>query len=324
MKKQSLVRATGCTAAVSLAILAISSCDKPAPGLGVSSGGAEKSVYDSVSGTGTSTAPPVAPPPGTTTTPAAKPAVVTVTPPDNKVAANTTTPTTPPAPVPTPTPTPAPTVVTPAPAPPPAPAPEAPVATGGKISIKPAMPKPLFAGTPLPDNNPPPNLDKSGKPTLEAQVPEGVVLLSKGKPVTTSDPAPLGDTALITDGDKEGDDGYFVDILPGKQWIQVDLGESKEIHLLWVWHYHKVAAIYKDVVAQISDDPEFKTSTTVYNNDFDNSSGFGIGTDQSWVETNNGRSMPVKGIKGRYVRLWSNGRNVDDTNHYIEVEVYGK
>jgi hypothetical protein len=51
---------------------------------------------------------------------------------------------------------------------------------------------------------------------------------------------------------------------------------------------------------------------------------FGVGQDQSWVETNNGRAMPVKGVKGRYVRFWSNGRNIDDMNQYIEAEVYGK
>jgi hypothetical protein len=67
-----------------------------------------------------------------------------------------------------------------------------------------------------------------------------------------------------------------------------------------------------------------KNATIVYNNDFDNSAEFGVGQDQSWVETNNGRAMPVKGVKGRYVRFWSNGRNIDDMNQYIEAEVYGK
>ena len=186
------------------------------------------------------------------------------------------------------------------------------------------MPKPLFVGTPLPQENAPPNLDKSGIPVLEVKVPEGVTLLSKGKPVTSNDAAPIGDLTLATDGDKQGDDGYFVDLMPGKTWIQVDLGESKEIWLLWVWHFHKQNVIFKDVVAQVSDDPEFKTSTNVFNNDFDNSAGFGVGTDKSYIETNNGRPMPANGVKGRYVRFYTNGRDLDDTNQYIEVEVYGK
>jgi hypothetical protein len=300
MKRNSFTRGAGLGTAAGL--LALASCDKPAPGLDPLQTAAEKSVYDTVS-SGTSTAASAAKPEPVSTKPAVA-AVETQKPPAPEPVKVT------PAPAPAPTPA-------------PAPAPAA-VVSGPRISIKPEMPKPLFAGTPLPDSNPPPNLDKSGKPTLEVAVPEGVTLLSKGKPVTCSDPAPLGELSLITDGDKQGDDGYFVDILPLKQWIQIDLGESKEIHLIWVWHFHKQAVIYKDVVAQISDDPEFKTATTVFNNDFDNSEGFGVGKDQSWVETNNGRPMPVSGVKGRYVRLWSNGRNIDDTNQYIEVEVYGK
>ncbi len=321
MKKSTLSRAATALSAVALA--ALSACSKPAPGLAplssASSGGtaASSSVYGS-SAAATPAATP-APTPKPAETPAPTPKA-----PD-------------PAPTPTPTPTPAPTPTpepTPAPAPTPTPAPEAtpapaPAPTGAAITIKPVMPKPLFAGTPLPDSNPPPNLDKSGKPTLEVQTPEGVVLLSKGKPVTSSDPAPLpsGDAEslkLITDGDKEGDDGFFADLMPGKHWVQIDLGESKEIWLIWLWHFHKQAVIYKDVIVQVSDDPEMKNATIVYNNDFDNSAEFGVGQDQSWVETNNGRAMPVKGVKARYVRFWSNGRNIDDMNQYIEAEVYGK
>ena len=296
------------TSAAGLSFLAgafaLHSCDKPAPGLDPLQTAQEKTVYDSAS-SGTSAAVPAK----KTEAPITKPEVAVTAPikvsiPEPKLEPPKVTP----------------TVPTPTPAPPPSPA----VISGPKITIKPEMPKPLFAGTPLPDSNPPPNLDKSGKPTLEVAVPEGVTLLSKGKEVKCSDPAPLGELSLITDGDKQGDDGYFVDILPLKQWIQIDLGESKAIHLIWVWHFHKQAVIYKDVVVQISDDPEFKTATTVFNNDFDNSSEFGVGNDQSWVETNNGRPMPVNGVKGRYVRLYSNGRNIDDTNQYIEVEVYGK
>jgi len=320
MKKSTLSRAATALTAVALASLA--ACDKPAPGLAplssASSGGAaaSSSIY------GATPAPAT---PAVTTAPTPKPAETPKAP--EPTPAPTPTPT--PAPTPTPEPTPAPAPApTPAPEATPAPAP-APAPTGAAITIKPVMPKPLFAGTPLPDSNPPPNLDKSGKPTLEVQTPEGVVLLSKGKPVTSSDPAPLpsGDAEslkLITDGDKEGDDGFFADLMPGKHWVQIDLGESKEIWLVWLWHFHKQAVIYKDVIVQVSDDPEMKNATIVYNNDFDNSAEFGVGQDQSWVETNNGRAMPVKGVKGRYVRFWSNGRNIDDMNQYIEAEVYGK
>ncbi|HWB04909.1 MAG TPA: hypothetical protein VG796_17910 [Verrucomicrobiales bacterium] len=317
MKKHTLSRAARFSALAGA--LALTACDKPASGLDPLQKTDEKTVFDSGAG-GTPTSAPA-----TSTAPESKPVIAKNEPP--KV--ETPKPTVPPK-VETPPvkPEEKPAVATtppPAPAPAPTPAPPAPVVvTGPKITIKPEMPKPLFAGTPLPDSNPPPNLDKSQKPTLEMSVPEGVTLLSKGKPVTCSDPAPLGELSWITDGEKQGDDGYFVDILPLKQWVQIDLEASKEIHLIWVWHFHKQGVIYKDVVVQVSDDPDFKTATTVFNNDFDNSAAFGVGKDQSWVETNNGRPMPVAGVKGRYVRLYSNGRSIDDTNQYIEVEVYGK
>ncbi|RYD32779.1 MAG: DUF3520 domain-containing protein [Verrucomicrobiaceae bacterium] len=198
----------------------------------------------------------------------------------------------------------------------------APAAT--PITIRPAMPVMLFQGTPLSQGDLPPNLDRSTKPVLEAQVPAGTVLLSKGCPVTSNDPDPIGDLSLITDGDKNGDDGYYTELMPGKVWVTIDLGQAADIHLLWVWHFHKQGVIYNDVAVQISDDPAFKSFTTVFNNDYDNSLGFGAGADQTYVETNNGRAIPVKGVRGRYVRLHSNGRTLDDTNQYIEVEVYGR
>ena len=43
-----------------------------------------------------------------------------------------------------------------------------------------------------------------------------------------------------------------------------------------------------------------------------------------WIETNEGRLIDAKGVKGRYVRLYSNGNTSNDMNHYIEIEVYGR
>lgn len=309
MKKRSFHRALAAVSTVGLTSILLTSCDRPAPGLSKAASASVPSVYADAAAAKIAAVPagePVKP-----TVPA--PVVAAVS--------------TPPAPAPMPAPA---VVGTPVPAPLPAPAAASVVApapaaiTGPAITIKPEMPKALFVGTPLPQTDAPPNLDKSGVPILEMKVPEGVTLLSKGKPVTSSDTAPIGEPSLATDGDRQGDDGYFVDLMPGKTWLQVDLGESKEIWLLWVWHFHKQNVIYKDVIAQVSDDPEFKTSTTVFNNDFDNSAGFGVGADKSYIETNNGRPMPVSGVKGRYVRFYSNGRDLDDTNQYIEVEVYGK
>ena len=156
-------------------------------------------------------------------------------------------------------------------------------------------------------------------------VPQGTALLSRGKKVTSSDDNPIiGSLDLITDGDKQAGEGYFVELLDGLQWVQIDLEKSTAIHAIWLWHYHSQRRAYHDVIVQISNDPEFKTGfTTVYNNDYDNSAKFGVGRDNPYVESRFGLLVDGKGTHGRYVRLYSNGNTSNEMNHYIEVEVYG-
>jgi hypothetical protein len=175
------------------------------------------------------------------------------------------------------------------------------------------LPKPMFEGTPI--DLEVPNLERPrGKPRPAFYVPKGTVLISKGKPVTGSDNEPiLGELEMITDGDKEAPDGSYVELGPFKQFVTVDLETEYEIYAVLVWHYHKKACVYFDVVAQISSD-----------NDMDNTSGMGVGQDPHYVETSEGRLIDAKGIKGRYVRFYSNGNKANDLNHYIEIEVWGK
>ena len=49
------------------------------------------------------------------------------------------------------------------------------------------------------------------------------------KKVTSSDDAPvIGELAMVTDGDKEGADGSYVELGPDKQWVQIDLGAAAD------------------------------------------------------------------------------------------------
>jgi hypothetical protein len=193
-----------------------------------------------------------------------------------------------------------------------------------KEVLKIQLPKPMFIGTPK--NIRTPNLEPiTGKPRGPFMVPVGTVLLSGGKPVTSSDKEPvIGELAFVTDGKKSGEDGYYVELGPGLQWVQVDLGKSQTLEAIVVWHYHSQARVYRDVVVQVSDDKDFVTGvTTLFNNDHDNTSGLGLGKDKEYIETYEGKLVDAKGVKARYVRLYSAGNTSNDMNHYVEVEVYG-
>ncbi len=193
-----------------------------------------------------------------------------------------------------------------------------------KEELKLKLPKPMFIGTPR--NITSPNLEKiTGKPRGPIFAPKGTKLVSLNKPVTSSDMQPvIGELSFVTDGEKSGEDGYFVELGPGKQWVQIDLKASIDLWAILVWHYHSQARVYRDVVVQVSEDKDFVTGvTTVFNNDHNNSSGLGVGKDKEYIETYEGKLIDPRGIKARYVRLWSNGNTSNDMNHYVEVEVYG-
>ena len=196
--------------------------------------------------------------------------------------------------------------------------------TPGGVPLKTELPPELIEGTPKPINVP--NLVPAPEKAPQFLVPEGTTLLSKGKKVTSSDDNPIiGSLDLITDGDKEAGEGYFVELLDGTQWVQIDLEKSATVSAVWLWHFHSQKRAYNDVVIQVSDDATFKTGvTTIYNNDYDDSSKLGKGADGPYVESRFGLIADGKGSKGRYVRLYSKGNTSNDMNHYIEVEIYGK
>jgi len=191
--------------------------------------------------------------------------------------------------------------------------------------LKLQLPRPMFIGTPV--NLRSPILEKPAKERRpDPLAPAGTRNVALGKPVTASDPHPtLGEIKQVTDGDKEGIEGSYVEIGPGKQYFQIDLQDVYRIYFVVVWHYHNQARVYHDVIVQLADDAGFKANVrTVFNNDQDNSSGLGVGTDPEYIETHEGRLIDAKGAAARYVRLYGNGNTDNDLNHCTEVEVYGK
>jgi hypothetical protein len=192
------------------------------------------------------------------------------------------------------------------------------------VEIELVLPQPMFVGTP--QNFRVRNLEKPlGRPRPPFLAPAGTTNVALGKPVSSTDEMPIiGDLEMITDDDKEAGDGSYVELGPFRQNVTIDLEGSYSIYAIVVWHYHQQARVYNDVVVQVADDPDFITGvTTVFNNDDDNSSGLGAGSDLNYVETSEGKLIDAKGVQGRYVRLSSNGSTANDLNHYIEVAVYG-
>jgi len=188
------------------------------------------------------------------------------------------------------------------------------------------LPKAHFVGTP--QNVTSENLEAARPegPRPPMMVPRGLANVALGKPVTSSDSAPIiGELAQITDGDAEAEEGTYVELGPGVQWVQIDLGKTCEIYALVVWHFHRQARIYRDVIVQACDDPAFaKDVKVIYNADHDNSTELGKGKDKEYFETHEGRLIDAKGVRGRYLRLYSRGSIDGEMNHYIEVRAYGR
>ena len=195
-----------------------------------------------------------------------------------------------------------------------------------KKPLKLDVPPLQLEGTPVPVKLD--NLDSSKRPNPQPMVPADVTNVAKGKTVTASDDFPLmGDLPQITDGDKGGSAGSVVELMGGVQWVQIDLGKETEIFAVALWHYHSQERAYADVIVQLSNDPEFKKDVvTIFNADHDNSAKMGVGKDKAYVETNEGKLIDIsdKPVKARFVRLFSNGNSTNETNAYIEVEVFGR
>ena len=185
------------------------------------------------------------------------------------------------------------------------------------------LPAPTLKGTPeqLPTG---PGIEaNTDKPGAAFMLAKGAKNVALDKPVKTSVNPFTGEANQLTDGKKEAFDYDTVEMKKGSQWVQVDLGEASNIQAIAIWHDHRYIQVMHDVVVQVSDDPEFKTGvTTLFNNDTDNSSGLGVGTDREYFERHWGRVFDGKSTKARYVRGYTKGSHLSALNCWQEIEVY--
>ena len=189
------------------------------------------------------------------------------------------------------------------------------------------LPAPAMKGTPpnLPTNTTAEPLTRR-RPRLFA--PKGVVNVALDKPVSASDTNLIsGDLRQITDGKKGAFEENVVTLRRGLQWVQIDLQGEFNLYAIVLWHDFTTPVVYRDVIVQVSDDPEFKTGVrTLFNNDQKNSAGLGIGTDREYFDnplTGAGKLIDAKGTRARYIRCYSHGSSDNALNTYIEVEAYG-
>lgn len=185
------------------------------------------------------------------------------------------------------------------------------------------LPEPSYMGTPLDYWSE--HLEISFKKREPFMAPKGAAIISNGAKVTASSKPSVGSLEMVVDGDKEAKDSSFVELPEGVQYVQIDLGKVCEIYAIVLWHYHAEERVYFDTICKIAMDADFTDAVeTLYNNDYDNSAGLGVGENKEYIENAEGRLIDAKGEQARFLRLYSNGNTTDDRNHYLEVEVWGK
>jgi hypothetical protein len=190
------------------------------------------------------------------------------------------------------------------------------------------LPPPAMKGTPqaMPTNTTALPLDD--KPRAAFLAPKGAANVALGKPVTASDPNLIsGELKQITDGKKQAYEENVVTLRRGLRWVQIDLQGEYKLYAILLWHDFTTPIVSRDVVVQVSDDPEFITGvTTLFNNDQKNGAGLGVGADREYFEnslTGAGKLIDAKGTKARYVRCYSKGSTDSALNTYIEIEAWG-
>jgi hypothetical protein len=164
------------------------------------------------------------------------------------------------------------------------------------------------------------------KPRPPMMVPPDLKNLAKGAKITSSDKNATQEMLeKITDGDKEAADQSIIFLRKGTQYVQFDLGAPSEIFAIVIWHAFNAAKVYHDVVVQIADNADFTQNVkTIFNNDQDNSSGLGVGTDREYFETHEGKLIDAKGVKAQFIRFYSKGSTESALNEYTEIEIYGR
>ena len=132
---------------------------------------------------------------------------------------------------------------------------------------------------------------------------------------------------MVTDGIINSDNycDFGMDDERRSAYLQVDLGADNLISKINMWRYWKDGRTYDATVIAVSDNKDFTNPAVVYNSDSGNVHGFGVGQDELYAETENGKEFKLSSpIKARYVRVYTYGvKDGGTTNHVVELQVLG-
>ena len=137
--------------------------------------------------------------------------------------------------------------------------------------------------------------------------------------------------ALNKTGDRVTDGGFGEEAWLGYDgYYQIDLGARYDIKTVNMWRYWVDKRTYYNTVVVLSDNGSFAVGDrlVLFNADYTNRFGFGIGIDMKYPESNKGISMNVSDVlrantyEARYLRVYAAGSNQNYYNHYTEIAVY--
>lgn len=167
------------------------------------------------------------------------------------------------------------------------------------------------------------------------EVPTGETNWASGKTVTakwTSDntnAAKGGDCPMsrTVDGTKNSSTHYGefgADNRSESSYMEVDLGDVRNISKINLYRYWSDGRTYNGTVIAVSETQDFAEKEIVYNSDKTNFHGLGAGSDDTYAESADGKTIELaEPVSARYVRVYMYGSNKGTTNHVVELEVIG-
>ena len=122
-------------------------------------------------------------------------------------------------------------------------------------------------------------------PAFKGHLTLGASVVERPETGHHSSHSPLGQDERLFDGVIDSASPNYVSVGDHRRFIVIDLGDTYMVDGLNVWRYYRDVRQYHDVVYQLSTVSNFNSDvTTVFNNDANNSTGQGTGSDPEYRE----------------------------------------